>query len=229
MKSECYIDTDSGESELHKLVNVLKPNSNNKIVLLMHMNGCGHCHNMQRDWELMVGDLVKNKEETLKRNNAYISRIESGNLQNIPQQYSTSGFPHIVYINNDKIQDTYNGPRVKDEMEKWAISKLVNKPKKHRTKRRTKRRKRKNLPKIQQLFTNRNKENILKDITNSAPSFVEEGVDSKYAASGGYKWRTKSRSKHFDVKKSAKKTAKKSAKKSAKKYAKKSRSKTRTA
>ena len=126
MKSECYIDTDSGESELHKLVNVLKPKSNNKIVLLMRMNGCGHCDNMQGDWESMVDDLVKNKEENLKRNNAYISRIESGNLHNIPQQYHTSGFPHIVYINNDKIKDTYNGPRVKDEMEKWVTQHLIN-------------------------------------------------------------------------------------------------------
>jgi len=110
-------------------------------ILLIFHPGCGHCVQMRPEWEAMKQRLSPNTD-VVEIDGSAMSDHSSMNKSPVIQR--TRGFPSIFRVKNGKIAAEYQGPRVAEEMRKFADE---GKEKRKRTKkqkgksRKTKRRK----------------------------------------------------------------------------------------
>ena len=74
-----------------------------KSLLLLHMEGCGHCEKLMPEWDKFT-----------KMNNTSITTkaVEKDDDRALVKRYGVEGFPTILLLDsNGKKLDTYNGPR----------------------------------------------------------------------------------------------------------------------
>ena len=74
-----------------------------KSLLLVHMEGCGHCEKLMPEWDKFT-----------KMNNTSITTkaVEKDDDRALVKRYGVEGFPTILLLDsNGKKLDTYNGPR----------------------------------------------------------------------------------------------------------------------
>lgn len=74
-----------------------------KSLLLLHMEGCGHCEKLMPEWDKFT-----------KMNNTSITTkaVEKDDDRALVKRYGVEGFPTILLLDsNGKKLDTYSGPR----------------------------------------------------------------------------------------------------------------------
>jgi thioredoxin-related protein len=74
-----------------------------KSLLLVHMEGCGHCEKLMPEWDKFT-----------KMNNTSITTkaVEKDDDRALVKRYGVEGFPTILLLDsNGKKLDTYSGPR----------------------------------------------------------------------------------------------------------------------
>ena len=74
-----------------------------KSLLLVHMEGCGHCEKLMPEWDKFT-----------KMNNTSITTkaVEKDDDRALVKRYGVEGFPTILLLDsNGKKLDTYGGPR----------------------------------------------------------------------------------------------------------------------
>ncbi len=81
-----------------------------KELVLVHMNGCGHCKKMMPDWEK-----CKQANDTEIKMRAV--EMSEGDGPELCKKHNIKGFPTIVLLDEsgEKISD-YDGERTKDSM-----------------------------------------------------------------------------------------------------------------
>lgn len=74
-----------------------------KELLLLHMNGCGHCKNMMPAWK----SFESNNKTGIK-----VSTVEQSENPALVKKHNVQGFPTILLLDSagNKIKD-YDGPR----------------------------------------------------------------------------------------------------------------------
>jgi thiol-disulfide isomerase/thioredoxin len=78
----------------------------NKELLLLHMNGCGHCEKLMPEWQ----QFTNNNNTNIKTRDVEMSEDPS-----LMDKYKVNGFPTILLLGeNGKKLDTYDGPRTAD-------------------------------------------------------------------------------------------------------------------
>ena len=88
----------------------LEPGS--KELLLMHMNGCGHCERLMPEWK---------KFETNNNSGISTRAVEISDGQDLAKKYNVNGFPTILLLGkNGKKLDTYDGPRTADGLSSYC-------------------------------------------------------------------------------------------------------------
>jgi thiol-disulfide isomerase/thioredoxin len=100
------------------------------IMVLLHMNGCGHCEMLKPAWKEATREI--NKEKGLLP----IAEIESEFSNQLPNAIRESilGYPTILIIQNGKKKKEYKGDRTKNDLVNFARNnspkpKAPNKPK----------------------------------------------------------------------------------------------------
>ena len=89
-----------------------------KKLLLLHMNGCGHCEQLMPHWNTFEAN-----------NNSEVSTqaVEMNENPALVKKYKVDGFPTILLLGeNGKKLDTYNGPRTADGLSSYC-DKISNK------------------------------------------------------------------------------------------------------
>ena len=86
-------------------------------ILLIFHPGCGHCVQMRPEWEAMKQRLSPNTD-VVEIDGSAMSDHSSMNKSPVIQR--TRGFPSIFRVKNGKIAAEYQGPRVAEEMRKFA-------------------------------------------------------------------------------------------------------------
>jgi len=77
-----------------------------KELLLVHMNGCGHCDDLMPKWKQFV---AQNKSGIKTR------AVEMSKDKSLVKKYKIQGYPTILLLDkNGKKLDTYDGPRTVD-------------------------------------------------------------------------------------------------------------------
>ena len=77
-----------------------------KELLLVHMNGCGHCDKLMPKWKQFV---AQNKSGIKTR------AVEMSKDKSLVKKYKIQGYPTILLLGkNGKKLDTYDGPRTVD-------------------------------------------------------------------------------------------------------------------
>lgn len=74
-----------------------------KSLLLLHMEGCGHCDKLMPEWDKF----------TQMNNTSIVTKaIEKDEDRSLVKKYGVEGFPTILLLDsNGKKLDTYNGDR----------------------------------------------------------------------------------------------------------------------
>ena len=118
---------------------------NNKIktmnsIVCFHANWCGHCQQLNPEWDIMV--------KNLKNKNLYglLARIEAKNLDKAECDKDIKGYPTIRVFKNGTKHKDYSGKREAKELTEFVESILSKSPKLMEQaggKRRNKRKKRK--------------------------------------------------------------------------------------
>ena len=87
-----------------------------KEILLLHMNGCGHCKKMMPEWD----EFVRNNNNTGLTTRA----VEVDEDPSLSKKYQVSGFPTILLLgeNGNKIE-TYEGERTAAGLTEYAKKK----------------------------------------------------------------------------------------------------------
>ena len=98
---------------------------------------CGHCIEMENDWNTMVNKLKKQK----CKKNVNVFEVNGESFDNINSNIvrNIRGFPTIIKTTNgsyDSFMDTYHGNRSHSDMLKWSLSKLRKSLQKSKTKKR---------------------------------------------------------------------------------------------
>ena len=79
-----------------------------KELLLLHMNGCGHCERLMPEWK----KFVKKNRSGIK-----IRAVEISDGADLAKKYNVNGFPTILLLGeNGKKLDTYKGDRNTDAL-----------------------------------------------------------------------------------------------------------------
>jgi len=79
-----------------------------KTLLFVHMNGCGHCETLMPEWDKFV-----NENET----NIKTRKVETKTDPTLANKYKIEGYPTILLLgsNGEKL-DTYDGERTSDAL-----------------------------------------------------------------------------------------------------------------
>ena len=80
--------------------------TNGKELVLIHMNGCGHCDKLMPEWDLAT------KENTSDIKMRKVERNEQDG-PNLCKKHNVQGFPTILLLENGNKIDEYNGERNK--------------------------------------------------------------------------------------------------------------------
>jgi thiol-disulfide isomerase/thioredoxin len=74
-----------------------------KSLLLLHMEGCGHCEKLMPEWDKF----------NQKNNTSIVTKsVENDDDRALVKKYGVEGFPTILLLDsNGKKLDTYSGPR----------------------------------------------------------------------------------------------------------------------
>lgn len=74
-----------------------------KSLLLLHMEGCGHCEKLMPEWDKF----------TQMNNTSIVTKaVEKDDDRALVKRYGVEGFPTILLLDsNGKKLDTYTGPR----------------------------------------------------------------------------------------------------------------------
>ena len=84
----------------------------NKELLLLHMNGCGHCEKLMPEWE----KFTNNNNTDIKTRDVEMSEDPS-----LMDKYKVDGFPTILLLGeNGKKLETYDGPRTADGLSNYC-------------------------------------------------------------------------------------------------------------
>jgi len=86
-----------------------------KELLLLHMNGCGHCEKLMPEWK----NFVANNDTNIKPRD-----VEMNEDPDLIKKYNVKGFPTILLLGeNGKKLDTYDGPRTSDGLLNYCKTK----------------------------------------------------------------------------------------------------------
>ncbi len=74
-----------------------------KSLLLLHMEGCGHCEKLMPEWD---------KFDKMNNTSIITKAVEKDDDRALVKRYGVEGFPTILLLDsNGKKLDTYTGPR----------------------------------------------------------------------------------------------------------------------
>ena len=77
-----------------------------KEMLLLHMNGCGHCERLMPEWKKFINN---------NNTNIKTRAVEMSEDPALMDKYKVNGFPTILLLGeNGKKLDTYDGDRTAD-------------------------------------------------------------------------------------------------------------------
>lgn len=86
-----------------------------KELLLLHMNGCGHCEKLMPEWKKFVA----NNDTNIKTRD-----VEMNEDPDLIKKHNVKGFPTILLLGeNGKKLDTYDGPRTSDGLLNYCKTK----------------------------------------------------------------------------------------------------------
>ena len=95
---------------------VNKVNRLTGILLIFHP-GCGHCVQMRPEWDKMKKSLSASTR---------VMEIDGSEMSSHPQLSASPapskvvGFPYITRVENGKVVEEFKGPRVSEELKKFA-------------------------------------------------------------------------------------------------------------
>jgi thiol-disulfide isomerase/thioredoxin len=83
-----------------------------KELLLLHMNGCGHCKKLMPEWD----EFVANNDSGIKTR-----AVEVNEDPSLAKKHGVTGFPTILLLgeNGDKV-DTYDGERTAEGLASYC-------------------------------------------------------------------------------------------------------------
>ena len=92
-------------------------------LLLLHMNGCGHCKKLMPEWD----EFVRNNNNS----GLVIKSVEMDEDPSLAKRYKVEGFPTILLLdeNGEKIE-TYEGTRTSSGLSEYVNQLKKDKPKK---------------------------------------------------------------------------------------------------
>lgn len=82
-----------------------------------HMNNCGHCIAMEKEWDTLSKDISKDKNMDI-----HLVNLEQSGLDYVPDHLKKDiiGFPTLVLYDKDgKNRSEYQGERTADAMKEW--------------------------------------------------------------------------------------------------------------
>ena len=86
-----------------------------KELLLLHMNGCGHCEKLMPEWQ----DFVSKNDTSIKTR-----AVEMNEDPSLVKKHNVQGFPTLLLLGeNGKKLDTYDGPRTTAGLFKYCKQK----------------------------------------------------------------------------------------------------------
>jgi len=80
---------------------------NQKELVFIHMNGCGHCEKMKPDWKAAN----KENKSSIKMRDVEMSQ---GDGPELCKKHKINGFPTIILLENGQKVSDYNGERSKN-------------------------------------------------------------------------------------------------------------------
>ena len=83
-----------------------------------HMTGCGHCVNMEKDWNNMTLKMSEKYKDKI-----VIKDINAVDKDNFEGGKSVNSFPTMVYVLNGNVEK-YEGGRSEKDLIKWVESKM---------------------------------------------------------------------------------------------------------
>jgi vacuolar-type H+-ATPase subunit F/Vma7 len=101
-------------SPIKKLEKIIQYSPNNKVFMLVYMEGCGPCNNVRPEWKKLENVL----KELNNRDNIAIVDVDKDFFEKIKyvQKKQLSGFPTIIYVTKKgQIIENYEDSNIKNK------------------------------------------------------------------------------------------------------------------